>query len=60
MSAKLNPVPLTMVGSLASAGSWLLTCWTLDITSVSAVSGFEPSRMFTETMLVEGRLVEVT
>ncbi len=60
MSANWNPVPLTMVGSSASAGSWLRTCWTFDITSVSAASGLEPRRMFTVTTLVEGRLCEVT
>src|SRR5690606_16441274 len=60
MSANWKPVPLTMVGSLASGGSWLRTCWTFDITSVSAASGFEPSRILTVTVLDDGALVEVT
>ncbi len=60
ISAKSNPVPLTMMGSSASAGRRPRTCWTLDRTSVSATSGSAPSRMFTLTTLAEGRLVELT
>ncbi len=60
MVANCMPVPLTMVGSLASAGSSLRTCCTLDMTSVSAMSGSEPSRICTLTVLAEGRLCDVT
>jgi hypothetical protein len=53
--AKVMPVPLTMLGSSASEGSWLRTCWTFDITSVSALSGSEPSCMLTVTTDADGR-----
>ena len=60
MIANCWPVPLTMVGSFASEGSCPRTCWTFDITSVSATSGLEPSFICTVTTLAEGRLCEVT
>ena len=60
MIANCWPVPLTMVGSSASGGSSLRTCCTLDMTSVSAASGSEPSCICTVTTLAEGRLCEVT
>ncbi len=60
MMANCWPVPLTMVGSSASEGSWLRTCCTFDITSVSAASGSEPSRICTVTTLADGRLCDET
>ena len=56
ISAKVRPVPLTITGSLASLGNWPRTPCTFDITSVSATSGLEPSRIWTVTVLEEGRL----
>ena len=56
ISAKSNPVPLTMTGSSASSGSSPRTCCTLASTSVSATSGLAPSSMFTLTTLTDGLL----
>ena len=59
MVAKVMPVPLTMVGSSASAGRRERTCCTLDMTSVRATSGLAPSCMLTVTVEAEGEEVEV-
>ncbi len=58
--AKSWPVPFTMTGSFASSGSVPRTPCTLDRTSVSATSGFDPSFICTTTVLDDGRLAEVT
>ena len=55
MMANCRPVPLTITGSLASLGNLPRTWLTFDITSVSAASGFEPSFMWTVTVLAEVR-----
>ena len=60
MVAKVCPVPFTMLGSSASCGSCDRTCCTLDMTSVSAVSGFSPSCICTVTTEDDGRDCVVT
>ncbi len=60
MIANCCPVPLTMTGSSASAGSEPRTCWTLDMTSVRATSGSAPSSICTVTVDEDGRLADVT
>jgi hypothetical protein len=44
MTEVVSPVDLKITGSLASRGSWYLTCCTLDMTSVIALFGSKFSR----------------
>ena len=54
------PVPLTITGSLEASGKVPRTPCTLDSTSVSAMSGLEPSLMLHRHGARDGRLGEVT
>ena len=60
MSAKVKPVPFWITGSLASVGNSPRTCWTLAMTSVSALSGSVLRRMCTDTVERPSAEEEVT